>query len=349
VDEIVVASQWKYNQKLEEAIDQKRFVKRFKLCSYGFGKGLLAKAIQYIEFILVVFWKYKKVQFEFVNCHSLLVLPIGVLLKRFGRTKVLIYDPHELETERVGLVGKRQKMSKWFEKKLIRHVDKIIVVCDPIANWYRNEYSLENVHVIRNMPNQYKLSHTKSTRLKDNFNIPHNHVLYIYQGVLSKERGVDTLLKVFDQVHDDKHIVFMGFGDSESVIKEVAKTAKNIHFQPAVKSSEIIDYTSSADIGIFFISGQVCLSYQYCLPNKFGEYLIAGLPVLVSSSLSYLSRLVLEENCGWALNANSTIELIEFVRRTNKQHVSDIQKNVQRYSESLGWEFDEIKYVEIYR
>jgi glycosyltransferase involved in cell wall biosynthesis len=276
-------------------------------------------------------------------------LPTGVLLKKFGHTKVLIYDPHELETERVGLRGKGQQLTKWLERKLIRFADKTIVVCDPIADWYKKKYALEHVYVIRNMPNRLTLPRKKSTLLKGKFNIPNNHVLYIYQGILTKERGIDTLLQVFGNAPKDKHIVFMGYGDSESVIKEVAKTAGNIHFQEAVRPAEIIDYTSSADIGIFFITGQVCLSYQYCLPNKFGEYLIAGLPVLVSSSLTYLSGLVVDKKCGWSLDANSITELSDFVTKTEMVHVSEKQKDVERYSGSLGWEFEETGYAEIYQ
>lgn len=347
VDEIIIASLWKNGLKEKETIDAKRKVNRFKLFARHFGRH--AKVFNYIEFLIRIFFIYRHKKLEYVNCHSLLVLPIGVLLKKFGRTKVLIYDPHELETERVGLQGKGQQLTKWLEKKLIRFADKTIVVCDPIADWYRKEYALEHVYVIKNMPNRYTLSGNKSTRLKEKFNIPPSHVLYIYQGVLTKERGVDTLLQVFGSAPKDKHIVFMGYGESESVIKEVAETAGNIHFQAAVRPAEIIDYTSSADIGIFFISGQVCLSYQYCLPNKFGEYLIAGLPILVSSSLSYLTGLLLDEKCGWSLDANSITELTDFVARTDMAQVSEKQKNVGRYTGSLGWEFEETGYAEIYQ
>lgn len=347
VDKIIILSLWKDGLKEMEAIDTNRKVIRFKL----FARHLLrlSKGLNYIEFIIRIFIMYRSEKLQYVNCHSLFVLPIGVLLKKFGRAEVLIYDPHELETERVGLKGNGQKLTKWMERELIRFVDKTIVVCEPIAEWYRKQYSLDRVYVIRNMPIRCTLPLNKSTLLKKKFNIPSNNVLYIYQGVLTKERGVDTLLRVFSNVPKDKHIVFMGYGDSERLIKEVAETASNIHFQAAVSPSEIIDYSSSADIGIFFISGQVCLSYQYCLPNKFGEYLNAGLPVLVSSSLSYLNDLVLKEKCGWSLDANNINELSDFVTQTYIAEVSEKQKNVWRYSETLGWEFEEVGYTEIYQ
>jgi hypothetical protein len=347
VNKIIIVSFWEDGLKEYEDIDENRKVIRFKLCSRYLG--IFSKFFNYVEFTIRLFFKYQSISLDYVNCHSLLVLPIGVLLKKYGRTKILIYDPHELETERVGLGGKAKKLIKWLERKLIVFCDKTIVICDPIADWYKNHYKLKHVHVIRNVPNRYNLPEIKSTRLKEKFNIPYNHIVYIYQGILKKERGIDTLLHVFSAVPEDKHIVFMGYGDSEYLIKEYEKRTVNVHFHEAVGLSEIMEYTSSADIGIFFISGEVCLSYEYCLPNKFGEYLFAGLPVLVSSSLAYLSNIVLSEKCGWSLDANSTNELIEFVIKTDMKQVSEKIKYVKKYSETLAWDFEEVNYTQIYK
>lgn len=346
VEKIIIASGWQKGLKENEEIELNFSIRRFKLISQRIGK--FGKVFNYLEFYFRVFHSYRKQQIQYLNCHSLLVLPIGFLLKKFGKTEILIYDPHELETEKVGLRGKSQRISKWMERQLLKYVDKIIVVCDPIAEWYKNEYNLNEVYVIRNMPNKYTLPIQKSSILKESFNIPPNHILYIYQGILNKDRGVDILLEVFKNAPSDKHIVFMGYGESVNSIEKISSKYKNIHFQKAVQPSEIIRYTSSADIGIFFLSGQICLSYKYSLPNKFGEYLFAGLPVLVSSSLSYLSEVIQNENCGWSIEANNLSELNNFVNDTGIDAIYAKQKNVFKFSEKLGWEIEEILYTEIY-
>jgi glycosyltransferase involved in cell wall biosynthesis len=346
VNQIIIASGWQKGLKENEVIGSEFRIKRFRLFSQFIGR--YGKILKYFEFYIRVFFEYRNQHIHYLNCHSLLVLPIGFLLKKFGKTKILIYDPHELETEKVGLTGMSQTVSKWMERKLLNYVDKIIVVCDPIAEWYKNEYKLKMVYVIRNMPYRHSLSKQKSNILKENFNIPPSHILYIYQGILNKDRGVDILLEVFKKAPSDKHILFMGYGESVSLIKQISTNHKNVHYQKAVKHSEIISYTSSADIGIFFLPGQICLSYKYCLPNKFGEYLFAGLPVLVSSSLSYLSELIKNENIGWSIDANNINKLSEFVKETGTDTLYAKQINVNKFSQKSGWEFEEILYSEIY-
>jgi glycosyltransferase involved in cell wall biosynthesis len=348
VDQIIIASTWNSGLLEFEQIDQRRSVKRFRLKSIYFKNSLMTKVVQYFEFIVKVFYHFRRVNLDFINCHSLLVLPIGVLLKKYGKCQILIYDAHELETERVGLTGILQKGTKLLEKALIGYIDKMIVVSEPIAEWYMKEYNLKEVFVIKNMPYRIKLPISKPTLLKEKFEIPQEHILFIYQGLLMKGRGVDTLIEVFKNVPENKHIVFMGYGTSENMVKQVASTNKNIHFQPAVHPSEIIKYTSSADIGFNFITGQLCVSYQYSLPNKFGEYILSGIPVLVSSSLSYLSSVINENKCGWVLNSDNTDLLQNFIIQIDKVEIDKIAENVKVYSKKIGWELEENLFKKIY-
>lgn len=348
IDQIIIASTWEQDLLFVEEIDANRYLKRFKLFFNSFKKNPLVDIFKYFEFIIKVFWYYRSQNIAYVNCHSLLVLPIGVLLKKFGKAQILIYDAHELETERVGLKGTAQKITKWLEKNLIGYVDKIIVVCSPIADWYRNTYDLDNIYVIQNMPYRYASPLIKSNKLKEKYNIPRDHILFIYQGILEEFRGVNTLINVFINTSPDKHIIFMGYGTSETFIKETANKYSNIHFQPALPPSKIIEYTSSADIGVFFIEGDLCLSYQYSLPNKFGEYILAHLPVLVSSSLTYLTEIINDKKCGWSLNSYDDIALSNFVSSINKDSIELIKTNVKRYANTIGWELEEQKLFHIY-
>lgn len=348
IDQIIIASTWEKDLPFGEEIDSNRSLKRFKLFFSSLKKNPLIGIFKYFEFILRVFGYYRSQDIAYVNCHSLLVLPIGVLLKKFGKTQILIYDTHELETERVGLKGTAQKTTKWLEKNLIGYVDETIVVCEPIADWYRKTYGLDNIHVIQNMPYRYVAPLIQSNKLKEKYNIPKDNILFIYQGILEEFRGVNTLIDVFVSTPPDKHIVFMGYGTSERFIKEMANKYPNIHFQSALPPMEVIDYTSSADIGVFFIEGDLCLSYQYSLPNKFGEYILAGLPVLVSSSLSYLTEIVNDKKCGWSLNSYDDIALSNFVSSINKDSIELIKTNVSRYANTIGWELEEQKLSHIY-
>ena len=79
-------------------------------------------------------------------------------------------------------------------------------------------------------------------------------------------------------------------------ILEAGEQNERIHYHESVSSKILNEYTCSANIGICLIE-DLCLSYKFCLPNKFFEYAMAGLPILVSD-LPEMRKLVEEYDCG---------------------------------------------------
>ncbi|MBK9624803.1 MAG: glycosyltransferase [Rhodocyclaceae bacterium] len=64
---------------------------------------------------------------DVVHCHDTLVLPLGVIVKLFTRA-TLIYDAHELESDRNGLTELQGRLTLWVERWLWQFVDALIVV-----------------------------------------------------------------------------------------------------------------------------------------------------------------------------------------------------------------------------
>ena len=137
----------------------------------------------------------------------------------------------------------------------------------------------------------------------------------------------------------------MGYGILESLIKEFEKNSSNMHFHPAVTPEDVIPYTQSADVGISLIEN-ICLSYFYSLPNKVFEYLMSGLPLIVSD-FPDMGKIVEESKCGWKVpvNENSLIELIE---KLSKEDIQEKRANVLRCRNNYSWENEVKKLVRIY-
>ena len=104
----------------------------------------------------------------------------------------------------------------------------------------------------------------------------------------------------------------MGYGTLENLIQKISKEYKNIYFHKAVSPDVLLDYTSSADFGISTIEDS-CLSYRYCLPNKMFEYLMAGIPVIVSN-LYEMKRLVESNMVGTVAKENTSDVLKEAIK-----------------------------------
>ena len=345
VDKIFIGAIWEKGVKEFEKIDSKREVWRVQLKIGSLADGAFWKALKYLEWILKIFFRFKKKNIHIVHCHSLSSLLIGALFKTFEKSKI-IYDAHELETERNGWSGIIKVMSKILERILMYYVDHIIVVSDSISEWYKNQYNLKEVYVIKNIPYRQDSRGICSNIIKKRFNIQDNEILFLYQGSLNKGRGIEILLNVFSKADKNKHIVFMGYGTLEDVLKTYEINCSNIHLHPLVNPEEIIYYSACADVGISLIEN-TCLSYKYSLPNKIFEYIFSGLPLIVSD-LPDMGKIIDDFRCGWKvlINEKSVENLIESI---SKENIEKKRKNVLSCKDNFGWHIEEKKLLMIYR
>ena len=318
---------------------------RFKLSSRKLSKNLVVQVFKYFEFIYRVALFYRKKDIKMVNIHAIALLPLGVLLKYLYKA-TLVYDTHELETETNDGNGLRKKLTKFMEKGLIKKCDKVFVVSENIANWYEKEYNIKRPIVVKNAPRL--IDSKKTNHFRENLNIKDDSIIVLYQGGLSKGRGVDLLLDVFKKRDDDKVvIVFMGYGQLEEEIKTASKENNNIFFHPAVATEIVLDYTSSADIGISFIEN-TCLSYYYCLPNKLFEYSMAGLPVIVSN-MKEMRELVEMYEMGIVVVDERRDSLNSAIDKILESDIKQMKQNARRCAEENSWEKQEIKMIDEYK
>lgn len=318
---------------------------RFKLSSRKLSKSLFVQVLKYLEFLYRVAFFYKNKDIKMVNIHSIALLPLGVLLKYLYGAK-LVYDTHELETEVNGSIGIRKKLAKFMEKQLIKKCDLIFVVSENIADWYIKEYGISRPVVVKNAPRLFEQKRTNYFR--ENLGIKDDSVIVLYQGGLSKGRGVDLLLNAFKSREDDKVvIVFMGYGELEESIKTASKEKNNIFFHSAVAPEIVLDYTSSADFGIHMIQN-TCLNHYYCMPNKLFEYAMAGLPVIVSN-MKEMRELVEKYNMGIVVEDDKVGSMNNAIDKILESDIEKMKKNARRCAEENSWEKQEIKMINEYK
>ena len=307
-------------------------------------RGFFVKVLQHIEWMIKIFLRFRKERLAFVNCHTLSTLPIGVLFKLFAKSRI-IYDTHELETEKSGWVGIRKAIAKILGKTLIHCADSVIVVSDSIGKWYKNQYNLKEVHLIRNIPYREAGPSEDSKLLKERFRIQDDEILFIYQGVLGRGRGIELLLNVFSKADEKKHIVFMGYGVLEDMVKEYENNFSHIHFHPAIKPGEIMSYAKSADVGIHLIEN-TCLNHYYCLPNKVFGYILSGLPLIVSD-FPEMGKIIDDYQCGWKVAVDEKV-VIDLIERISKEEIKEKKNNVLDCRNNFSWQKEEKKLLKIY-
>jgi glycosyltransferase involved in cell wall biosynthesis len=215
-----------------------------------------------------------------IHCHDTLVLPLGVIVKFFTRAK-LIYDAHELESDRNGLTRLQGLLTLGMEKVLWRFVDALIVVSPSIERWYHEAIGPKRSTVILNSPLFSEGLRRDEDYLRRKFFIPVERKVFVYVGILGHGRGIDLLIETFKDSLVSSHVVFLGYGELSEELKRLEGLHPNIHVHDAVPHSHVVPIVQSADFGLCLIQN-VSLSDYYCLPNKLFEYCFAGVPVLAS-------------------------------------------------------------------
>jgi len=320
-------------------------VHRFALTTRKWSKNLIFQLLKYLEYCSRVFFYYRIKNIACVNVHSLGLLPLGVVLKYVWHAS-LVYDAHELETETNSSKGFRQRLGKWLERKLIRHVDMIIVVSESIADWYANEYGIARPLVVLNAPNKRELK--SNNHFRKQLGIRPDQIILLYQGGLAAGRGVHLILDAFKARPDDKVVaVFMGYGEMRQDIQAAAAQQQNIFFYPAVAPQVVLEYTASADLGIHLIQN-TCLNHDYCMPNKLFEYAMAGLPVLVSN-MKDMSVLVSKNNMGAAISDFSAAGINWAIDDFLTQDLTAMKANAHRVACEHAWEVQEQKMLAAYQ
>lgn len=303
----------------------------------------LRHAVTFLELLTKVVWVTRSDRYGVIHCHDTMVLPIGVILKKFKGGK-LVYDAHELESDRNAITPFLGKLIFLLEKLCWQSIDHLIVVSDSIATWYHNHLGEIPSEVILNSPyfNQDEVDEQQGSYLREKFSIPKSTKIFIYIGILGPGRGVEFLLDVFSESIDSAALVFLGYGELEESVKSATAASPNIFFHPPVPHSEVVKVASSADVGCCLIEN-VSLSDYYCLPNKLFEYLFSGLHVL-GSDFPEIRRLIFE------VNAGSVVPLErEAARRVVKDYAQrDISPVYHSTLKKFSWDTQAQKLKRVY-
>jgi hypothetical protein len=264
----------------------------------------------------------------------------------------VIYEPHELESEQAGMSQILSKVIKCTEKLFISGCHSVVCVCSPIAELYSRNFRIQQkrLFVVTNQPENpyYGQDYPRTHIFRELFKIPEQAIIYLYQGGLDKSRGIEDYLETFREMSSDHHIVIMGYGPLEAVVRKYADKYTNIHFKTAVAVHEILQYTASADVGLFVISDTIIAkSYSLSLPNKFFEYAICDLHICISNNFVLMSQKIIKEELGTVIGSNKS-DLKEWMSTLKKEKLKTISTKSRDFRRNCGWQSEEQKYAEIY-
>ncbi len=319
-------------------------VHRIRLASRSWSRLPVVQVVKYLEFLVRALRHHR--QADVFHCHDLSALPIGVLGRSlFNRRAHVVYDAHEFETEIEHLTPTTKWLSKILERLLIKHVDQMITVSDPIADDYAARYGIARPHLVLNTPEFTPIA--RSNRLREALNIGDDRFLFLFQGALSPRRGIELMLETAATHPMDGFVfVFMGYGPLEQHIKDFADTNANVFHKSAVLPAELLGYTASADCGLLLFDAS-SLNNVYAMPNKLFEYLMGGLPVICSSNRT-IREFVEQHEVGVVLHAFEPAALLDAMHQIVALDHSRIAANIDRVRNHYNWEAQAAVLAKVY-
>ena len=320
--------------------------------------GYLIQPVQYLnDFAYGCISAIRTQAPDVIHAHDLVTLSAGALAARALRCR-LIYDAHELETH-----TNYHSLNRWtkywiakYEGALARRADRVITVCDSIADWLERQYSIRRPLVVLNAPAGASpiLSNVEGEEcLRSRLDLPEGTPLVVYVGSVTVDRGLELCVRslmYLPKVH------FAVVGPRYSVTeREMARVAKEagvhdrLHFIDPVPSGDVMSFIRNADCSVMAIQN-VCLSYYFCFPNKLLESVLAGLPVAVAN-LPELRAFVEGHGVGVVMDETDSQSIAGAIENvlTNREKYRPSLEKISEIEEKYGWRRQAEKLLGLYK
>jgi len=251
-----------------------------------------------------------------------------------------IYDAHELFTEMKEVITRPAIKKIWtaVEKRLVPKFKWGYTVSEGIAEEFKKRYGVDYI-TIRNLP---VLKEIEPTSPAENF--------ILYQGAVNEARGLEYLIPAMQYVNCK--LVVCGDGNFMPQLKELISKYKledKIELKGRITPENLRAITSKSTIGIA-LAEKEGLNQWLALPNKFFDYIHAGLPQVTMNFPEYkkindkYEVAVLIDTLDPRLVANAINELLNDSAKRNR-----IIENCNKAKLELNWQQEEKKLVEFYR
>ncbi len=140
---------------------------------------------------------------------------------------------------------------------------------------------------------------------------PDDGFLCVFTGAHGLANGLDAVLNVAGELkargRRDIYFLFIGDGKQKPYLQKRAESEKlsSCLFYPPVPKTELVKIMKHVDVGLMILDN-VPAFYYGTSPNKFFDYIAAGLPV-VNNYPGWLATMIEENSCGKAVAPGDTV------------------------------------------
>lgn len=252
--------------------------------------GKIRRIFAYIRFsILSTYYALKEPGVDLVYASSTpLTIAVPALLCKYVKKQRFVFELRDLWPDvpyELGFIKNNVLFNflKKFEHRCYKSADAIISISEGIKDLVGLEYSFKtSVYPFGSNTSMFSIDKNFTWRVENGIV---EEYLFVYTGSIGNANGMDYLLSAAKHLKDMEvsniHIALIGQGSFSEQAKEIVKSNKlgNVSFHPPVPVNSLVDIYASADAGIITWSNVSETHRHTASPNKFFDYIAAGLPV----------------------------------------------------------------------
>lgn len=247
------------------------------------------------------------------------------------------------QTSVIGRCVRHPRLARFIELLTIRLVHHIIVVVDESRDrLVREGVDPDRVSVVSNTPrvDQWKLRDYPAVASQESRGLN-----LVYLGNLDGSRGIDVAIRSIRHLKDIGNKAKLSvIGDGPNILKlrELViqlEVSDRVAIMGRLPFSKVQSIMAEADIGL--IPHYATAAWNSTIPNKLFDYMLLGLPVIVSDAKP-TARIVQAEGCGEVFQDRSPFDLARCIRALEPSQLRHQMGTAGRAAvhKRYNWDYD---------
>lgn len=280
--------------------------------------------------------------FDFIYSRSSLAGHSAILLKKKHQLKAkIITDFRGLVSDEVILEKKitsklKSKFYEHIERNAAKKSDLILVVSENFKEILIKKIpglKKDSIFALRPFIDTKKFFYSEEKRknTRKSLGIKNNETLLVYCGGISKWQCIDETLLMFKKLNKFNSSIKLLMLVSNT--QHITEKSKELHINKesiitmTVKNDEVNNYYNAADFGLLL--REKSLTNEVAYPTKFSEYLLSGLPVIMTKHIGCIKdankqNAIIIENT----KPKQDILLKKITKKFNRQKISSTYRKL---------------------
>ncbi|WP_070138566.1 glycosyltransferase family 4 protein [Crocinitomix algicola] len=307
------------------------------------SKGIFKRLLNYFSFVFSAYSLGKKLgNYDYILCESP-PLFLGYTAMRLSRklSAKLIFNVSDLwpeSAEKMGLVSNKffLKLAYNLEAKIYKNSYLITGQTQGIVKSIKTRFPDRDVFWLPNGVdlNRYQPTQISSVGFREKYQIPSNHLLFFYGGILGHAQGLEVIIKAAEKLKNREiSFVLMGSGPQKDELLRLKKTlnCNNVIFADAVGRTEIAGIIKDIDVSIVPLRNLEL--FKGAIPSKIFEILAMEKPILLGVNGEAKELFIDQGNCGWYFEPENVDDLVSQINTilNQKSEVVAKGKNGRNY------------------